>query len=118
MPPRSAPPTWRLVEPFHASARPCPTCGRTHRYLMWTTLVGDCMPILFPPGFPAPFNVGVEVDLHLAAPVDHAPAPSERSRYQQVAERARQTSIRCEACGERFEELEEYRVHECAVVYR
>jgi hypothetical protein len=35
-----------------------------------------------------------------------------------VAERVRQTSIRCEGCGARFEELEDFRVHDCAVVYR
>jgi hypothetical protein len=35
-----------------------------------------------------------------------------------VAERVRQTSIRCEGCGERFEELEAYRAHPCEVRYR
>ena len=46
------------------------------------------------------------------------PIPSERSRYHQVAERVRQASIWCEGCGERFEELEVYRVHACEVRYR
>ena len=46
------------------------------------------------------------------------PIPSERSRYHQVAERVRQASIWCEGCGERFEELEVYRVHPCGVHYR
>ena len=118
MPPRTAPPTWRLVELFHASTRPCPACGQIHRYLMRTTVLGDCTPVLFPPGFPIPFNVGMEVDLHLAGPVDQTPAPGERSRYREVAERVRQSSIRCEGCGERFEDLEAYRVHPCAVRYR
>ena len=118
MPPRSAPPTWRLVELFHASTRPCPACGHIHYYLMRTTILGDCTPILFPPGVPIPFNVGVEKDAHHAEPVERSAASEARSRYQQVAERVRQTSIRCEGCGERFEELEAYRVHPCEVRYR
>ena len=118
MPPRSAPPTWRLLELFTPSARPCPACGEVHRYLMHITRVGDCVPVLFPPGVPVPRNIGVEIDAHLAGPAEHAPAPSERSRYQQVAERVRRTSIRCEGCGERFEELEDYRVHPCEMRYR
>ena len=40
-----------------------------------------------------------------------------RSRYHQVAERVRHTSLRCEGCGERFEELEAYRVHRCEMRY-
>ncbi len=116
--PRTAPPTWRLLELFHASTRPCPTCGQIHRYLMRTTPIGDCVPVLFPPGVPAPRNIGVEVELHLAAPADRPPGPSERSRYHEVAERVRRTSIRCEGCGERFEDLEAYRVHPCEVRYR
>ena len=118
MPPRTAPPTWRLVELFTPSTLPCPACGEIHRYLMQTTVLGDCTPVLFPPGFPAPYNVGMEVDLHLAGPAEYAPTHDARSRYEQVAERIRRTSIRCEGCGERFEELEPYRVHDCEVVYR
>ena len=118
MPPRTAPPTWRLVELFHASTRPCPACGQIHRYLMRTTVLGDCTPVLFPPGFPIPFNAGSAVDVHLAGPAEHSPDRGGRSRYQQVAGRVRQTSIRCEGCGERFEELEDYRVHACEVRYR
>ena len=68
-----------------------------------------------PVGRPIPFNVGLEVELHLAGPADQTPVHSERSRYREVAERVRLTSIRCEGCGERFEELEAYRVHPCAV---
>ena len=64
MPPRAAPPTWRLLE--------------------------------------------------LLAPA----AQEARSRYQQVAERVRRTSIRSEGCGARFEDLEAYRVHPCEVRYR
>ncbi len=85
---------------------------------MRTTVLADCTPVLFPPDFPAPFNVGLEVDVHVAGPIDQTPVPSERSRYRQVAERVRRTSIRCEGCGERFEELEAYRVHPCEVRYR
>ena len=47
-----------------------------------------------------------------------AVSPGERSRYHEVAERVRQTSIRCEGCGERFADLEAYRVHACEVHYR
>ena len=118
MPPRTAPSTWRLLELLTTSGLPCAGCGQIHRYLMRMAPIGNCMPVLFPPGVPAPINMGLEVAVHLAAPVDQAPAPSERSRYQQVAERVCQTSIRCEGCGARFEDLEAYRVHPCEVVYR
>ena len=96
----------------------CPACGQTHRYLMIRNRVGDCLPVLFPPGIPALLNAGVEVELHLVGPTDHPAVSSERSRYQQVAERVRTTSIRCEGCGARFEDLEAYRVHECEMHYR
>ncbi len=118
MPPSTAPPTWRLLELLAPSGLPCAGCGQVHRYLMRMTAVGDCMPVLFPPGVPAPRNVGVEVELHLAGPTERPAVSPERSRYHEVAERVRQTSIRCEGCGERFEELEAYRVHDCEVVYR
>ncbi len=118
MPPSTAPPTWRLLALLTPSGRPCAACGQVHRYLMRMTPVGDCMPVLFPPSCPVPHNIGVEVELHLAAPADRPPGPSEGSRYHQVAERVRRTSIRCEGCGERFEELEAFRAHPCAVHYR
>ncbi len=101
-----------------SSVRGCAGYGQVHRYLMRMTPVGDCLPVLFPPGVPAPRNVGVEVELHLPGPAERPAVAPERSRYHEVAERVRQTSIRCEGCGERFEELEIYRVHVCAVVYR
>ncbi len=118
MPPRSAPPTWRLLELLTPSGLPCAGCGQVHRYLMRMTPIGDCMPVLFPPGVPAPRNIGVEIDAHLAEPTERSVADDARSRYQQVAERVRRTSIRCEGCGARFEELEAYRVHACEVRYR
>ncbi len=118
MPPRPAPPTWRLLELLPPAARPCPACGQVHRYLMRLTAVGDCLPVLFPPGVAAPRNIGVEIDAHLAEPTEPAAAQDVRSRYQQVAERVRRTSIRCEGCGARFEELEAYRVHPYEVHYR
>jgi hypothetical protein len=118
MPTKSAPQTWRLVELPRASTLPCPICGQLHQYLMARTLVGRCMPVLLPPSTPSPRNAGTEVDLYVAGPTDGPRDHGEHSRYEQVAERVRQTSIRCEGCGERFEELEAYRVHECAVVYR
>ena len=118
MPAVSAPPTWRLVELLHASTRPCPVCGEVHRYLMRKTIIGDCVPVLFPPGIAAPSTVGLEVDLHLAGPGQYTRHREEPSRYHEVAERVRRSSIRCEGCGERFEELEAYRVHGCTVRYR
>ena len=118
MTPKTVPSTWRLLELLTPSTRPCPACGEAHRYLMRMTAVGDCLPVLFPPGVPAPKNVGVEIDAHLAEPAERAAAQEAGSRYQQVVERVRQTSIRCEGCGERFEELEAYRLHPCAVHYR
>ncbi len=116
--PRTGPPTWRLVELFHASTRPCPACGQIHHYLMRTTVLGDCTPVLFPPGVATPRIHGTEVELHVVGPTDHPAGATEPSPCDQVAKRVRQTSIRCEGCGERFEELEAYRVHDCAVVYR
>jgi hypothetical protein len=52
MPAQPAPPTWRLVELFHASTLPCPACGESHRNLMMRAPVGDCLPVLFPPSAP------------------------------------------------------------------
>ena len=118
MPPRPAPPTWRLLALLTPTGLPYAGCGQVHRYLMRMTAVGDCLPVLFPPGVPVPRNIGVEVDAHLAGPLDHALVSGERSRYREVAQRVRLTSIRCEGCGERFEELEDYRVHPCEVHYR
>ena len=85
---------------------------------MRRTPIGDCMPVLFPPGVPAPRNVGVEVELHPAGPAERSAVAPERSHYHEVAERVRQTPIRCEGCGARFEDLEAYHVHPCEVVYR
>ena len=82
---------------------------------MRMTPIGDCMPVLFPPGVPAPRNVGVEVELHLAGPAERSAVAPERSRYYEVAERVRRASIRCEGCGARCEDLEAYRVHPCQV---
>ena len=115
MPSSTAPPTWRLLELLTPSARPCPACGEVHRYLMRMTSIGDCLPVLFPPGVPAPRNVGVAVELHLAGPVDRPTVEPERSRYHEVAERVRRTSTRCAGFGARFEELEAYRLHPCVV---
>ena len=83
MPPRPAPLSWRLLELLPPAARPYPAWGQVHRYLMRMTPVGDCLPVLFPPGVPAPHNVGVEIDAHLAEPTDRAAAQDARSRYQQ-----------------------------------
>ena len=118
MPPRSAPPTWRLLELLTTSGLPCAGCGQVHRYLMRLTPIDDCLPVLFPPGVPAPRNAGVEVALHLAGPAERPAVSPERSRYHEVAERVRRTSIRCEGCGARFEDLEAYRLHRCEVRYR
>ena len=117
MPPLPAPPTWRLLELLTPSGLPCAGCGQVHRSLMRMTRICDCMPALFPPGVPAPRNVGVAVALQLVRPAERPAVSPERSRYHEVAERVRRTSIRCEGCGERFEELEAYRVHPCEVVY-
>ncbi|MDP9373387.1 MAG: hypothetical protein M3Q65_13225, partial [Chloroflexota bacterium] len=55
---------------------------------------------------------------YLAGPLERDLTRGERTAYQQVAERVRETSIRCEGCGERFEDLETYRLHACEVRYR
>ena len=85
---------------------------------MHMTPLNDCRPVLCPPGGPVPPNAGVEIALHLAGPAELPAASPERSRYHEVAARVRRTSIRCEGCGERFEELEAYRMHGCTVRYR
>ena len=119
MPIRRMAQAWRLLRLSKASFLPCAACGRVHHYLTRISTVGDCMPVLFPPGMPAPGNVGMEVELFLVGPVDDdASSPGEPSRYHEVAERVRKGSIRCEGCGERFTELEAYRVHACEFLYR
>jgi len=117
MPTHRVPQTWRLLHLSRTSGLPCAACGQVHRYLTRMTTLGDCMPVLFPPGMPAPGNVGDEVELFLVGPVEED-TPGEPSRYHQVAERVRKSSIRCEGCGERFADLEAYRVHACEVRYR
>jgi hypothetical protein len=112
------PQTWRLLALRRKTGLPCAACGQVHHYLTRVSTVGDCLPVLFPPGMPTPGTIGVEVELYLAGPADDSAAPGEQSRYHQVAERVRTTSIRCEGCGERFADLEAYRVHACEVVYR
>jgi hypothetical protein len=119
MPPLPRTPlTWRLLRLSKASYLPCAACGQVHRYLTRVSTVGDCMPVLFPPGMPTPGNVGLEVKLFLLGPVEDEATPGEGSRYHEVAERVRRASIRCEGCGERFADLEAYRVHACEVRYR
>ena len=54
MPVRRAPQTWRLLHLSRASALPCPVCGQIHHYLVRVSAIGDCTPVLFPPGIPAP----------------------------------------------------------------
>src|SRR5437762_14256740 len=87
MPARTVPLTWRLLQLTRASFLPCAACGQVHRYLTRVSTVGDCMPVLFPPGMPAPGNVGVEVELFLLGPVEDEPSPGEPSRYHEVAAR-------------------------------
>src|SRR5438067_1371377 len=106
MPTRPAPQTWRLVELLRPRGVPCATCGQVHRYLTHMTTIGDCLPVLFPPNTPAPGNLGREVALFLVGPVEADADPGEGSRYHEVAERVRRSSIRCEGCGERFADLE------------
>jgi hypothetical protein len=108
---------WRLLQLPKSLLLPCSACGQVHRFLTRVSTVGDCLPMLFPPGISVPPNVGMEVDLFLAGDVADA-APGEPSRYHAVAERVRRSSIRCEGCGERFTDLEAYRVHACEVRYR
>ena len=118
MPTHRVPQTWRLLHLSRTSGLPCAACGQVHRYLVRVSAVGDCTPVLFPPGMPAPGNVGLEVELILVGPVDDATSLGEQSRYHEVAERVRIASICCEGCGERFTDLEAHRVHACEVRYR
>ena len=118
MPAFRAPRTWRLLHLTKGPAVPSAACGQAHHYLMKMATVGDCQPVLFPPGVPVPPNLGLEVGLFLLGPADDATSPGEQSRFHEVAARVRQTSIRCEGCGERFTDLEAYRVHACEVRYR
>src|SRR6266542_3303818 len=108
MPVRRVPQTWHLLHLTKASLLPCAACGQVHRSLTRVSTVGDCLPVLFPPGVPVPENLGLEVELFLVGPTDDV-LPGAGARYHEVAERVRQTSIRCEACGEQFTDLEAYR---------
>lgn len=114
----SAPPTWRVLELFNPTQRRCPHCHQPHRYLMRVSTQGACLPVLFPPGVAAPITHGDEVDVFLAGPADPLPPSEQRSAYRQVAERVKSATIRCEGCGERFDDLERYRLHACEVRYR
>jgi hypothetical protein len=56
MPIRRVPQTWRLLQLTRASSLPCAACGQVHRYLTRVSTVGDCMPMLFPPGISVPLS--------------------------------------------------------------
>ena len=114
----NTPTTWRLLEVFNPTLKRCPNCHQPHRFLMRMNPLGECLPMLFPPGVAAPITHGDEVELWVAGPPDRTLQREQRTAYEQVAERVKATTIRCEGCGERFEYLEAYRLHPCEVPYR
>jgi hypothetical protein len=113
---KAAPQTWRLFA-FERPPLACPNCGELHAYLTQPVISGMCRPILFPPGTPGPTLRGHEVELLLAGP-----APQQTSEevlaYTHLEARVREDAIRCERCGERFDDLEVYRRHACETRYR
>ena len=113
---RNNPQTWRLFE-FDRLPLPCPNCGEVHTYLSEPISPGTCRPLLLPPGTPNPACRGQAVDLALTDPVNPS-ATVDILAYSHVAARVREDAIRCERCGERFEDLEIYRQHPCEVHYR
>ncbi len=114
----TAPQSWRLLQLSHRPRRPCPHCGEIHRYFTRMTTRGACLPVLFPPGALAPTAYGEEAEVLVAGPGASNRAREERSAYQQILARVQETSIRCEGCGERFDDLETYRLHSCEVRYQ
>ena len=115
---RNAPPTWRLLRLSWAAGRHCATCGHRHEFLVRATLAGPCRPVLFPPGIAAPRGVGDEVETFVSGLDPTTTAGAEDPRYEEAARRVREAAIRCERCGERFEDLDVYRRHPCELRYR
>ena len=105
--------------------QPCRRCGDRHRYLTFNA--PNCPPIVFPamagdplrqrrllhayPGgrWPGTFRMTVTAG-NVEQPED--------SLLARLTERVAAGAIRCEACGEVFEELARYADHECGVRYR
>jgi hypothetical protein len=108
--------TWRLFE-LGQPLQPCPNCGDCHPYLTQPITSGMCHPVLFPPGTPGPPLPGHEAELLLAGPPPPAMS-AEVLAYSHLEARVREMAIRCERCGERFEDLEDYRLHPCDLHYR
>jgi ribosomal protein L37E len=106
--------TWRLVRlTGWATAPPCRHCGRTHEYFVRPKHGGACQPVLFPPGFASAGLGGVEVEVFSVAPDDLAGSAQEEAAYRRLARQVAERGIRCERCGERFEELDRYAGHHC-----
>jgi hypothetical protein len=110
--------TWRLVRLTGWASRRCGTCGESHEYYTRPTRGGLCQPVLFPPGFVSGGVRGVEVEVFNVAPTDLPGLGEDDSAYREVARRVARTAIRCERCGERFEDLDAYRDHSCELHYR
>lgn len=113
---KNGPQTWRLFA-FDRLSLPCLNCGDLHAYVSEPISPGTCRPLLFPPGTPTPRLRGQVVELALIEPVVQA-ATEDTLAYCHVAARVREDAIRCERCGERFDDLETYRQHACEVHYR
>lgn len=103
---------------IHSPRHPCPARGQIHPYLTHVILHGACYPIVFPPDVLATGSKGTGVEVVLAGPVEAEREGGEWLAYRQLAKWVRQTTIRYEGCGERFGNLEVYRLHDCEVRYR
>jgi ribosomal protein S27AE len=112
----TGPQTWRLFA-FERPGRPCPNCGDSHAYLTHPVIAGMCSLLLFPPGTPGPTMRGHEVEATLAGTLELG-VMEDALAYGEVAARVQEDTIRCERCGERFDDLEVYRQHACEVRYR
>jgi hypothetical protein len=112
------PQTWRLLQ-LAAPYRRCVYCGDEHEYLTRRPRHGYlCCPILFPPGVAAPTAKGVEVETFVEGLEGRPGETEEAARYRMLTRRVAEMAIRCERCGERFEEIDTYLMHSCEIRYR
>ena len=106
--------TWRLVRLVGwAVTQPCRYCGLTHEYLVRPRHGGGCQPVLLPPGFAHGAGGGVEVAVFNPGPDEPLGLAHEEAAFEHLARQVAERSIRCERCGERFDELGRYAAHQC-----
>jgi hypothetical protein len=95
------------------AAQPCIHCGMVHEYLARPKHGGGCQPVLFPPGYASVGLHGASVEAFLVASDESAAEGIAAAAYGRLARQVAARGIRCERCGERFEDLDRYAVHQC-----